>query len=52
LSWDDKIFVDFKIMLCFLAVYLVLTISSIAIFYVYNKKYPKLMAKPEEDLQE
>lgn len=39
--------IDFKIMMIFIGVYLALSIVTVILFYIYNKKYPKLMAVSE-----
>ncbi len=46
-SWADKMNIDFKIMMIFIGVYMAMVIATIVLFYIYNKKYPKLMAVPE-----
>ncbi len=38
---------DFKIMMFFTAVYVIVAVATIYIVFVYNKKYPKLLAAPE-----
>ncbi len=40
--------IDFKIMMIFIGVYMAMIIITVILFYIYNKRYPKLMSVPEE----
>lgn len=39
--------IDFKVMMCFTVIYIIIALYSIYMVYSYNKKYPKLLSAPE-----